>query len=530
VAELYSVFVDSNPTYNPQYPLLHYFAQAVLIGPFILWSLLTGQLVQPSPEYPFGFGDPVTALAVMTMLGRTVNLLMAAGVVVISYLTGKMLWGNRTGWYAGLIVLLLFPMFYYSRTSNLDMGALFWTSIGFAVFARCLRTSLNARRACWLGILAGAAIGTKDATYASFASFALVLVPLHFVKERRLGSTWGNTLKPLWIGFAASVVVYLFASGLVFDLDRYSRHLKFVSTATAAFVYPETLIGYLGLLRESAGHLLDALGLPVSVLSVVGVAVLLARRSSDLWLLLPALGIVVGTILPVHFVNFRYLLIVAYVGCLFAAFGLTQLMTSPMGTIRRLAGVALVAVLGWGLLRGADLTYQMTADSRYFVGEWLAPRLEAGDRIGHFGATPKLPPLPAGVVSVRSEQFCTVSDWKAGDPPEFVLTIPQQHFEKTHSWSFDDALFKGLTNGELGYREIVTYQTRSLFSKRVIPFVNPPTRVFVRHDRLESISDPQPIVHMEPAVLTGVEDYLGLSHRPLSGLQRNYTMTPDPCP
>ena len=70
IAELYSVFVAPNPSFNPQYPLFHYIMQALLVGPYVLWLLVTGDLAHPSVKYPYGLSDPVSALAMMTLLAR----------------------------------------------------------------------------------------------------------------------------------------------------------------------------------------------------------------------------------------------------------------------------------------------------------------------------------------------------------------------------------------------------------------------------------------------------------------------------
>ena len=90
VAELYSV-VRHSPKFNPQYPLLHYLTQALLVGPYVIGLWLTGRLDEPSIEYPYGLTDPVSALATMTLLARFVSLLMAAGVVAAACRTGTIL-------------------------------------------------------------------------------------------------------------------------------------------------------------------------------------------------------------------------------------------------------------------------------------------------------------------------------------------------------------------------------------------------------------------------------------------------------
>jgi uncharacterized integral membrane protein len=236
IAELYSVFTRS-PKINPQYPLFHYVVQAVFVVPYLLWLWLTGKLANPSVNYPYGLSDPVSALAIMTLLARAASLIMASGVVVVAYKTATILWDRRTGMIAGLLVLLMYPMFYYSRTSNVDMGALFWISLGLAIFAACLRDSLSPMRAAWLGLFAGLAMATKDASYAVFLMVAVVLVPRHIGQQLQSKAGWWEACKAPSLGFLTGVGIYSAASGLLFHPDRYFTHVRYVTSAAAAYTF-----------------------------------------------------------------------------------------------------------------------------------------------------------------------------------------------------------------------------------------------------------------------------------------------------
>jgi hypothetical protein len=481
IAELYNTFIGRQPPYNPQYPLLQYVVQAAAVAPYLLWLLITGQFSPGPSVYPYGFQDPVTALAVLTILARLVNVIMGAAVPVIAFFTAGLLWGRKAGLAAGLLVLLSYPMLYYSRTSNVDMGALFWTAWGIAVFVACLRKGLNTRRALFLGLTAALATAAKDASYAAFAGIALALV----IREVRARNS--SFRKQAAIGLGVFLAAYAVASGAVFNWDRYLTHVWFVTHGSPAGMYfttPTGLSGYASLILNTAVHLGDALGLPAMVLSLAGVFAAVRKDRAALWLLTPALMLWLGVVLPVRFVLFRFVIVMAYLLALFAAFGWTALAHSRARFATYAGAVFLVLALGWSAVRAADLSYQMVRDSRYAAAAWFRLHARSGDRVGYYGDPQKLPRLEAGIVTLPMPGQTVPLPLPVDEHalPEFVVVVPVQPHEKDHEFTMPESIYRGLVDGSTGYRPVAALRTPSLFRKPVITFVNPTVQIFVRED------------------------------------------------
>jgi hypothetical protein len=513
--ELYSTFFAADPRFNPQYPLFHYCIQALFSAPYMAFLWLTGGLSGPSQVYPYGFRDPVSALAVITVLTRLPSLLMGAAVPVAAFRTASQLWDRRAGALAALLVLPMYPLLYYSRTSNVDVPALFWIATGFVLITASLRSGLTGRRAALLGIVAALATATKDASAFAFLPAGIVVAVAH-LRAEGAQSDWRRRARPLLLGLVTGAAVYVVASGLVFSPERFSQHLEWIRGSTAVLVYPATLAGYVGLVRESGMHIVAALGVPTTICALVGIALCAMRRAAGLWLLLPALAILIATILPIHFVNFRYVLVIAYILALFAAYALRV-----VSDVKPRAAIALLLIAaGWSTLKGADLTFQMVNDSRYAVGRWLDANTRAGDRIGYFGAAQKLPPFAAGITLIHEGQLCTREDWLR-QRPDFVLVIPQQHFELVHEWSLAESLYDALDDGSLGYQRVGMIQSRALSARRPVPFVNPPVQLFVRADRVPDVSAANIVRPESRALLEKVERRLGLAPKVPPGLVRN---------
>jgi 4-amino-4-deoxy-L-arabinose transferase-like glycosyltransferase len=484
VNEVYGVFAANNPGFNPQYPLFHYLVQLVLVGPYYAFLWLTGH-VSPAPFFPFGLDHPASEIGVLTLLARAVSLLMAAGVVVVAFRTGEVLRGRSVGILTALLVLLQYPMFYYSRTSNVDMGALFWTALGLLFFARFLTSGATPRLALGLGVAAALAVASKDASYGAFLPVGIAFVVLHLRAMRREGARWMEALRLPVYAFLASVAVYAVSSGLVFHPGRYVRHIQFITThdgdvGAFYFRYAPTLTGYLSVGRELLQNLTDAVGLPMLLCALGGVVYWTARDRRLLLWIIPALGIVACVIAPVRFVQLRFVLVIAYVLALPAADLLARGLARP-ALLRRLSMAALVSVVAWSGLRGADLTYQMLRDARHSAAGWLGAAARSGDRVGHFVPARNLPNLPQGVRTVALDPAKFVS-LPADARPEFIISIPLRDIEPVHERLLPEETFQQLIDGSLGYRQAVLVEGPTLFSRRPATYVNPPVRIFIRDD------------------------------------------------
>jgi 4-amino-4-deoxy-L-arabinose transferase-like glycosyltransferase len=432
---------------------------------------------------------------------------MGAGVVVVAYRTAKIWWDERSARFAAISAMLAYPMFYFARTSNVDMGALLWTALGLAVFSSALRYGLTDRRALWLGVLAGLATATKDASYAPFAAMGAVLVVRHWPGRPGLSGHRSKWLQAPSIAIVAGGLTYAVASGLLFSLQRWLNHVEFVLHGSGVegsyyFSTPPTVVGYLAVLADTARYVVQSLGWPVAIAAVIGVVLAARRERAALLLLLPILGIFLGVVAPVRFVLFRFVMFMAYTLTLFAGLCLgilwqrSRRWSPPLG--RAMAVAAVVACLGWAAARGVDLTVQMARDSRYAVAEWLKRNAESGDVIGFYGAARKLPAIQGGVETVQltSQPELPGTDIATIEPPDFVLVIPQQEKEPVHEGALSAADFQAFMDGSWGYELVLAVRGPTFTGERTVSFVNPPARVFARRDILSRLADQSPRIEL----------------------------------
>lgn len=500
---------------NLGYPLMHSFLVAGAYAPYLGWLRLTGAWAGPQgAEYPYGFKEPIAALRGLSRIGHLVSVILGVVVVLGAWAAARATWDDRTGVLAALVTMTSYPMFYYSRTGNVDVPMMAFAAVALAAYARILREEATPRMVLLFGAAAGFALATKEQIVGVFLAAFPVFLILHLWRRHRAGQ---HRLAP-WalpaLSGLAVVVAFGLGSGLFVDPTRFFAHLAHMQERMALtrlgdleFVttYPRTLTGHLGLTQWIGSLAAQALTLPGLLLGIGGVALVVRREPRHLLLLLPAVSYLLLLFFAARTAQLRYLMPATFVIGLFAARGLALLWGD--GTrLRR--GVALGAgglVLGLGLLRGADLTWAMLHDSRHEAAAWMAAAAEPADRVEYFGPAFKLPALPASLIVAQATPHrgplvperrdaamaAEIAAAWAVRQPRFILVAPDWSSvgEEPFPASLPPVLFAQLEDGTLGYHLVETFQTPALLPwvRRPAldyPMVNVPVRIFVRTDRL----------------------------------------------
>ena len=493
--EVYQTLAHSTAERWLAYPLQHHFLLVAAYSPYFVWLKLNGQFLQPSGVYPFGLVDPVSAFRVITLIARLVSVFMAAGCVMIAYLIGSILWDKKTGILAATITLLAYPMFYYTKTANLEVPYLFWTSLGLLVFARILTSGMSVKRAAWLGVFAGLATATKDQAAGFFILMPVVLAPIYIRdwKAARI-SKW----RPLLTLLIAGSVTYALGSGLVLDPERYFMHLKwlfgsegmlaqeFVDLYSPSLRYPSTVFGAFGLTLAVLSALLKFLGPVILAVGCYALIQVALHEPKKLAFGLPALGYFVFFILPYHWFFLRYAIPLAFVFGVYAARGMVMI----LGAMERfrLARVAFIGLaFAWPICLCLYILFQMQMDARYAAAEWLAAQMAQGDSIANCANTSALPRLREDVHILELEGGTAAISQLAEERPEFVLMMPDWSSTPGMRYSryCTDELYQKLMDGSLGYHLVAEFgvDTPGVSHLLDYPSVNPPVQIFEREEQ-----------------------------------------------
>ncbi|MEO6444505.1 MAG: glycosyltransferase family 39 protein [Gemmatimonadaceae bacterium] len=493
---------------NLGYPMLHPFMVLGAFTPYMGYLYATGQLQSPSAAFPHGFADPANALATLTGIAHFLSVLLGVGIVLCAYETGRVLWDERSGVASAVAAMLMYPMFYYARNSNVDVPVLFFTAAGLAAFAHIVRYGHTMRRSIIFGLLVGMAVATKEPAFASFvfAPFVMLVLPEPGRSERpwRSRAFWRIALA----GGATALLAYALFGGMIVDFSRWRAHIEFIRSRlqdleanAVVFVtyYPRTLAGHADFIARLARYLADCLSWPGLVLAVVSMAIIARRRQRDAILMLSAVGYLAVLFFSARAAQLRYLMPAAYVLALYAGRGAWEAWQSRRtrgAPVLGLAALSALVLVSWAV----DLTYVMLRDSRYAAGEWLARTARPGDALEYFGSEHKHPPMPAWLSSRQAIPFrgsmyradttdvavqAITAAWRERQP-RFVVIVPDYtNPGKPYTASCPPAIFRALENGSLGYERPPVFETPALVTwwpRPALdhPVVNPPIRIYER--------------------------------------------------
>lgn len=499
------------PVQNPNlgYPMLHPFMVLGAFAPYMGYEFLTGGVKNPTVEFPHGFVDPVTSLRRLTLIAHFLSVLLGVGIVLCAYEIGRVLWDQRSGFASAMFVMLMYPMFYYSRNSNVDVPVLFYTATALVAFAFIVRDGFTMRRSLIFGALVGCSLATKEPSFASFvfAPIVLLLLPNPGSGERpwRRAAFWRAAIA----GGACAFVAYALLSGMVIDNHRWIAHIDFARTRLAevekngvAFVrtYPRTLAGSMEFVARIVTLVANCMSWPGLVLGVVGAITLGVQRRRDAIVALSALGYLVVLFLSARVAMLRYFMPAAFVLSIYAGRALVIAWKSRLPWLRwgavALASASTLTLCAWDI----DLTDGMLRDARYEAATWIATNAKPGDALEYFGSDYKNPPMPATLTSriairnfgsnVRADTseraVKTVVDGWAMRRPRFVVIIPDYtNPGKEYAATCPPPIYRGLEDGSLGYKRVAFFHTKTKleWARRPdldYPVVNAPIRVYER--------------------------------------------------
>jgi len=498
LAEMHSTFVESAPDRNYGYPWFQYFVVSAAQAPYLGWLRIHGELGQFSSAYPYGLDDPVSGLAGLTRVGRSVSVFMAAGMVVLTFLIGTVLWGRAVGLSAALLTQFSELIGYYAGTGNLDVPAAFFGLIGLLAYALILEHGLTPTRAAWLGLGAAFATATKDQAAVIFVPLGLALL-LPGIGRAAVGA---KRWKALGTGLLVASGLYLLASGVAFDPARHWIHVRRLvfeqGSVVAGNTYHTPYAGFGAVLAAYGRTLWVTLTPAIATLALIGAIATWRSTPRRLLLLLPFAGLFVMILLPTGYVPRRYLVPLVPLADLFAAIALVRLSRSL--ATKQVGWAMLLLLVGWRAAGLADLRHRQIHETRDSAANWLAPRLAEGQAVGYFGLAGKLPALEAGTLSERigprlsetssAEATSQVGRLLGRNGPDYILVIPDwtSRSGMPHSGDCPSEIFRALSRGGLGYTEVRRFEAASPVPRWLAapafdsPMVSPPIRVFAREE------------------------------------------------
>jgi hypothetical protein len=431
--------------WHDKYPVMHY---AVLAVPALAFRLADALGVLPIAS--------LDAWTAQLLLMRDISVLLGLGALVAALLCCTELGIAHP--VLGAAALLLTPGFvYYGKLANLDVPALCWFGVAVLSLLRLLRRD-RLRDYVVLGTASAAAVATKDQFYANLALVPLVVL-VTVVRRQAPGPAWHRLGRSVvdrrWLAAgaaaaAASVVLH----NVVLNPGGFAAHVRTLYTFPSLAIVSRDAAGYVALTTRSIDLFRFALGWPLFLAALAGIAGAVARpaRRWWLWLLVVPVSFHLTFTWVALYVNDRYLFGGVFVLALFAGAAMSDLLTATRH--RGAARLVVAGALVWSLLHAASIDAMMGRDSREAARRWVYAHAGPGTVVGTLGwYVPHFePPVRALAIDDRAEldrvapRFVVVNERFGG---RYDVARPGGPGE----------VIAGLRDGSARYREV--YRHRS---------------------------------------------------------------------
>jgi hypothetical protein len=317
------------------------------------WWWLEGTFAHPSPDFPYGFANPLEQLTALILQGRIVFLVLFVGLFAYLMHALRAATGSR------LAIVLAFSFcvatnycavgFAAFTRPDGPMLALLGASLG--VYTQILHRGLDVRRGVWLSLLAVAAISCKEVAGPVYVLPYLGLLARVWIDRSADPEKAWPTVKAALAMLAAGVLGYL-ALNVVYApgtwLVRMQHWLGGSGADSAVWggvaSGEMTRLEFLGFLAGTFLNNLGPGGLPVVLAALVALA--LACRRNALMLALPFVSTLALALLPLGY-GADYFTAVAVVALVPpVAVGLDELLrrARAAGASRALASALAVAL------------------------------------------------------------------------------------------------------------------------------------------------------------------------------------------
>jgi 4-amino-4-deoxy-L-arabinose transferase-like glycosyltransferase len=423
-----------------KYPPLHFRLLGAVYAP------MTGTVRANAPV-------PSDVYDRLFLAGRWVSVVMAVGLALLVYLCGRRLLDEAGALFAAAIVAVMAPFVFYAKLANVDIPYLFWWALSLVFLIRALETH-KALDYLGLGVAAALAIGTKDQAYGLYVLVAPLLVWSR--KKRNPGKGWLRAIfsPELMLAVAAGALVLQAIYGLPGNVEGLRAHLRLITgSASRDFQeFPNSVAGHAALLWSTILNTAFVMGVPAFLAALVGVVLAARKRDGRLLVLLvPAVSYYPFFMMVALYCYDRFVLPLAILLAYFAGDVLGRMVRHDTWG-RVAAGLVLI----YGLARAASVDLLLARDSRFAAEEWL--RQNAGEARVAFVGPPEYLPRPPNGINVRTLGPSTDRLEKVA--PDIVVTNAD-YAERAEDGGAEQALYKGLEAGNLGYRRVWAYRFRA---------------------------------------------------------------------
>jgi hypothetical protein len=432
------------------YPPLHYVLLHVWTLPFAGFEAL-GLLDRTR----------ISVDSLMFIAYRLLSVLMALGIVGLTYAIARDIKGHRAAIYAALVFVVALPLTYYAKTANVDVPYVFWCTLSLMFYVRLIRES-KATDFCLFALTGMLAVCTKDQAYGFYVFPAAYMASMSIWSGARRKAPPPGVPSMLILAAMAiiTVVTFVICQNLLFNQAGFRLHLTLLLGPGSQHyrMYPQTLAGQAQMLGASLVEVTRVMTWPLAAAAVCGTIAALRRGPRELrFLLLSAVSYYICAIGLVMYVYDRFLLGIVVVLAIVAGAWLAEWTAASTRSARAWRAIVTLAIL-YACSRAVSLDALMIRDARYCAEDWIQAHVPPGRLIAAVGLPEYLPRTVAVDWTAISEEVTALDTRK----PDYLIV--NVLYAKRDTTPTAREFYRRLADGSAGYRRVAHCRTSVPFS------------------------------------------------------------------
>ncbi|HSP86871.1 MAG TPA: glycosyltransferase family 39 protein [Ignavibacteriaceae bacterium] len=441
--------------WHERYPPLHFYILTVFYLPFVILDRL-GAVNLYSQEL----------ITTLYFVGRMISVIMGTALIYVVYKCGKELADHKAGLYSAIIAMLICPLSYYSKTTNLDVPYLFWFTLSLLFFIKALK-HVDLHYYLLFTIFAVFSLCTKDQSYGLFFGMGLILLVQFlwfYFKNNRTASKL--IFKNSWISILVGIVVFLLIYNVIFNYSGFIGHIKQIvgigaerQGAPSIRRYNYSLSSQIDMFLQSTRHLIFLLGIPFFIAFILGMVYSLVKSKRNLFLfslILIPIGYYLTFMIPTAYNYDRHIIPIAIISSLFGGVFFSEFLhKKKFGGVQLKVSIFIIISLIY-LYKNLLVGIFMDNDSRYEAKEWITNNVNSEQSIAGLGGLIHYYPR------INFEKFSVLRTPSMVDSinfkPDYLITSSAYDIKRYRNQPEEVVILTKLKNNELGYKQVKSFE------------------------------------------------------------------------
>lgn len=402
--------------YFNKYPLVHQVILAVVDLPVVVYAVASHARSSGFDFYQFLYYVRSAEFAtILIYIARFISVGMGIGTLYLFYKSVREVFGTKAGVWATALLSFNTVLIFYSHTAKVEVPHIFWAMAAIYYLIRVVKYHQR-KDYIYTAVFSCLSIGTKDQAYAIFIIPFLVYLFVYPALTSKaengiINSVFRKNNLVFIIVFFVGIIlvenVLLNWEGLLYRFQHLTG-----DGGTRSIGYAMNPEGVYALWRDVfEAIMMDAMGLPVFAVSLLGAVLLFTeKKKRDGVLLLESIFLIAMLSFMVFFVqiirqsSIRFVMIQSVLFTAYGGYALSRasaFITNRSFTLKTAFTVIVAAGASFSLYNAVSVNVTLLHDARYESESWMDNNIASGATIEYYTYLHYLPRFPEGTDAYR---------------------------------------------------------------------------------------------------------------------------------